>query len=210
TGGTSSNDGGSSGGDGGAVSTGGLASAGAGGAVSAPCTQHSDCTLYTDCCTCVALGPGESPPTSGCEGVGGMHCAVSACGSRGADTAECRDGQCVLVGSDCTASHAECSDPPPTCPADWAPNVIGGCWGVCIPQAKCGTVFVNTCDACSPDWTCVATEYPGSPRGFSCPVPPTTCSTHDCACVGASLCPSGYTCVDGPDDADVECRCPTC
>jgi hypothetical protein len=122
------------------------------------CAQHIECvsvfaspqgdpdnTSFAEClpfdtpglCTGLQCIPGEQ-----CQLQCGSDCietCVSGCGS-----GDCGPGAC---------SGATCTSPPPACPSNTVPGVIGGCWsGYCIPTTACPPSY---CTDITDEQTCI-------------------------------------------------------
>jgi hypothetical protein len=179
------------------------APAGDGPVASPECTSASDCTLVNNCCDCLAIGPGENPPTCGIP-----TCFASTCSTRGITTADlaCVAGQCA-AGYTCDDSTVVCLSPTPICGAGEVPSVRGGCWGPCVPAEQC--VSVSGCAACPSGTFCVADEgqiayvFHCVPEVAGCGVKPT------CACAGPAVCTGAFYACDERTDG-LNCSCPVC
>jgi hypothetical protein len=204
-----------SGGTGGSSGTGGVGgtsgtggSAGTGGALPQPeCKTADDCTLYSDCCSCIALAPGESPPTCNIP-----TCFVNTCTAMGvssADGAQCNAGRCG-VGFDCDQSHVLCNAPTPSCAPPTVPSVRGACWGPCVPAQDCS--YVSSCADCDKQYyACV--YYDAWTHTAHCVDVPGACANDiTCACMSQSVCVSPFdACTDdSSSDRVLHCECPTC
>ncbi len=130
-GGMAGADGGTAGADGG---TGGFTggTGGTGGQWPA-CESDSDCVLISTCCTCMTA-PLGTPEPAGCN----ILCDTDLCTAQGVSRNDvaCERGFCGVVGADgtCNSEDVTCAANPPSCPADYLPSVVDGCWGPCVIQ----------------------------------------------------------------------------
>jgi hypothetical protein len=134
TGGTAGTSGGD-GGTGGTVGGSGGTDGGTGGQWP-ECGSESDCRLISNCCTCM-VAPAATPEPEGCD----VLCETDLCTALvfGRDDVACERGFCGVVRADgtCNAENVTCASSPPSCPADYLPSVVDGCWGPCVIQFSC-------------------------------------------------------------------------
>jgi len=171
------------------------------------CVDGGDCTLYTDCCYCLALAPGESPPTD-CPI---SECFVDTCTSLGIEAPECHGGTCVLPENyNCDDSNVQCLQPTPNCGAGLVPSLDedGICWtGQCVPVEEC--YALPDCTQCPADSTCVVMETQLGPEVTCDPTPP-SCGEDTCACAGSYYCVDPFDTCSESGSGDINCQCITC
>lgn len=193
------------GGSGGAMGGSGGATGGSGGSGGTPqCEDGASCQLVNDCCSCVAIGPGETAPDCNIP-----ECLVPACESVGnpGQGAQCVVGQCVAA-LDCDHSKVACAALPPQCPPGQTPTVKGLCWGGCGEAVECATVA--GCDQCTGGLACVVEETQIGPQ-YHCVAPPAGCAggVPTCACMGGAVCvPPFDQCMES--GGALICSCTNC
>ncbi len=168
------------------------------------CTGNaSACRLHSDCCTCIGLGPGESPPACHIQ-----TCFADACTTLGVQDAACAAGRCV-AGFTCDPAQVACDALPPPCPPGQVASVRNGCWGSCVPAREC--LSVGSCAACAAGDLCVGFSALRRPQYSCVPAPPACGGDATCSCFGPTVCTGIFrTCSPGPAPAAVTCSCIAC
>lgn len=204
--GGTSGSGGATGGAAGSSGSGGATGGMGGGGGAAQCTDAAGCTLHSDCCTCQALGPGET--VQECP----VDCIVDMCTSLGVTQANvaCAAGSCV-AGIPC-ASTTICNSKPPVCDPGKVPSIKDNCWGPCVPATECAGV--SGCSDCTgPLQTCVTieTQTGDGPESHCVSIPKGCEGNPTCECMGDSVCASPFdTCTDFSGQKGMLCSCPNC
>lgn len=190
----------------GGSSTGGESGSSTGGTTDPECTVDEDCMVVDDCCTCDAIPVGDTAET--CE----KACIINMCASHGIDMpqAECNFGTCEIAEVACDPLQVACDQEPPECQKGFAPRVVDGCWGNCVPVEFCDVV--PSCDACGENEACV--ESSSMVSTLSCvPIPPSCDGVPSCDCLGEACEAPFDTCSDDIDPksgAEIGCACIAC
>ncbi|HEX9621132.1 MAG TPA: hypothetical protein VF989_13405 [Polyangiaceae bacterium] len=179
---------------------GGAGSGGKAPVLKGTCSSPEDCMLADSCCECLAATTDAEIPF--CD----LVCVTGQCTGRQVtpDDVACIAGRCVINRS-CDTRTVTCSDPPPSCAAGSAPEVIEGCFsGRCTPVAQCAGV--SSCDACAEAGLECATMEAFAPSSYHCVSVPEECGTSPtCECM--QICNSPFACGVG---TELTCPCPAC
>lgn len=159
----------------------------------------------------MAEGTGTGTGTSAGEGTGtgsddsGTTSAqeTSTTGTGGLETSTGTTGG---VGVHCNPTDVLCDSLPPQCPPGDVPEVVGGCWGQCVPILECETE--PNCDGCQGG---ICVEYQAFTTDYRCVAPTLMCAALECNCLAPYVCVDPFDgCFPSAGDAAVTCECQTC
>jgi hypothetical protein len=143
------------------------------------------------------VGASSSSTTSGSGGSGA--------GSQGG-TGGIATGGGGGTGVSCNPSGVVCDGPTPICPPGEVPEVVGGCWGNCVPILTCATE--PNCDNCQGGF---CAEYVSFVTEYRCVLPNLMCSALACSCLEPYFCVAPFdACSEAPAQGSVSCGCTAC
>nr|HMR05931.1 hypothetical protein [Polyangiaceae bacterium] len=107
----------------------------------------------------------------------------------------------------CNPTPVTCKAAVPDCPKGQVPEVIGSCWGKCVPILNCATE--SDCSNCTSGF---CAEYASFTKEYRCVMPSLQCSALACSCLADYFCVGSFNACSTPASgpAKVSCGCPAC
>ncbi len=152
------------------------------------------------CGSDVTSEPGSGGGGSAGHNTGGGGATSSSGGAGGSGTGGHGNGGV------CNPTGDVCNSPTPICSPGEVPEVVGGCWGDCVPILS-GETEPN-CDNCQSGF---CAEYVAFVTEYRCVMPSLMCSALVCSCMAPYFCAAPYdACSDISMGVAVSCSCPSC